>query len=98
MRIRLFAERCVTSLDLVKPIVTLRTKLADPILGLGRSAWRFAKKLQQPVSFRIPCSLFEKCRCGFHDSYFLGDGGSNPLIQGHTVFFRETLGGLLNRI
>jgi hypothetical protein len=50
-----------------------------------------------PAPVALPTALVEEAGGGFYYSDFWDYGGGDPLIQGHSVFFREALRGLLDR-
>lgn len=57
-----------------------------------------AKESHEAVAVGLSGTLLEEVRGGFNDTNFFRDGGSNPLVQGHAVLFREVLGGLLDGV
>src|SRR5271156_1216643 len=57
-----------------------------------------AEEFHEAVALGFSGTLFEGVRDGFHYTHLFGDGGSNPLVQGDTVLFREALGGLLDGV
>jgi hypothetical protein len=57
-----------------------------------------AREFHEAVALGFSGALLEEVRGGFHYTHLFGDGGCNPLVQGHAVLFGEALGGLLDGV
>src|SRR6266849_7779211 len=72
--------------------------LAKLVFRFWRDARGVAKEFHEAVALGFSRTLLEKVSSRFNDTNFFRDGGSNPLVQGHAVLFREALGGLLDGV
>lgn len=71
-------------------------RLAKLVFRFWGDARGVAKEFHETVALGFSRTLLEKVSSRFNDTNFFRDGGSNPLVQGHAVLFREALGGLLD--
>jgi len=55
-----------------------------------------AQKLHESFTGGLTRSILEKLGRSFHHTDFFCDCGGDPLVQRHTIFFREPLGSLLD--
>src|SRR6266581_4146930 len=77
---------------------TRAARLAELVFRFRRDARGVAKEFHEAVALGCSRTLLEKVRGGFNYTHLFGDGGSNPLVQGHAVLFREALGSLLDGV
>src|ERR1700682_900544 len=75
-----------------------RLALAELVFRFRGDARGVAKESHEAVALGFPGALLEKVSSRFNDTNFFRDGGSNPLVQGDTVLFREALGGFLDGV
>jgi hypothetical protein len=66
------------------------------VFRFGGDARCVAKEFHEPVALGFSRLLPEKVSSRFNDTNFFRDGGSNPLVQGHAVLFRQALGRFLD--
>src|SRR6266404_3436338 len=71
-------------------------RLSERVLRIGRGLGRGAQKPHQSFASGLACSLLEEVGRGFHHSNFFGDRYRDPLVQRHAIFFRQSLGSLLD--
>ena len=73
-------------------------RLAKLIFRFWGDARGVAKEFHEAAALGFSRTLLEKVSSRFHDTNFFRDGGSDPLVQGDTVLFREALGGPLDGV
>src|SRR5260370_11820875 len=78
----------------LEPKLSLR--LLERIFGLGRSFGRGAEELHKSFAGGLACPLLEKLGCSFHQANLFGERYRDPLVQEHAIFFRQSLGRLLD--